>query len=310
MLLALALLRAAPEGRLRRWAGVYRALALVVLLCAFVPFALTQLRLAVYPQLDVPRASAPTMEHYGLSATAGRVALDMPAPPVGTSSGVQCPRNLEQGNLRFGRGSVERNTGVGRGDRSRAARRKASEEPGVIVQAGPGRPQWRYHQYSYSWSGPVEADATARFVISPPWLTRLWRLAGVLLSIALLLALTRTQLSSVPQWLRSRLPARAAVLLVGCVLGTSVTPRAEAASTPDPALLGELQTRLLARDEVRAAVCRHHRSGGERRGAPGRRAQRERTRSRRCCNTLGRPAVDSRCGAGRRQRGGLGLPGC
>ena len=53
VLLALALLRAAPEGRLRRWAQVYRALALVVLLCAFVPFALTQLRLAVYPQLDV-----------------------------------------------------------------------------------------------------------------------------------------------------------------------------------------------------------------------------------------------------------------
>ncbi len=59
VLLALALLRAAPEGRLRRWAQVYRALALVVLLFAFVPFALTQLRLAVYPQLDVPAPAAP-----------------------------------------------------------------------------------------------------------------------------------------------------------------------------------------------------------------------------------------------------------
>ena len=62
---------------------------------------------------------------------------------------------------------------------------ETGEEPGVIVQAGPGLPQWRYHQYGYSWTGPVEADAAARFVISPPWLTRLWRLAGILLSVLL-----------------------------------------------------------------------------------------------------------------------------
>ena len=249
ILLALALLRAAPEGRLRRWAQVYRALALVVLLCAFVPFALTQLRLAVYPQLDVGAPLPPVPADYGLGALVGHAELGVPAPPPETpaysveelAKAVNAPTSATRDRIQRSPVSVQEVVVTG----SRRSQ-ETGEEPGVIVQAGPGLPQWRYHQYGYSWSGPVEADATARFVISPPWLTRLWRLAGILLSVLLLLELTKTQVSSLPQWLRSRLPARLAVLLVGCVLGMSAVPRVEAASTPDPALLSELQTRLLA----------------------------------------------------------------
>src|SRR4029077_18593370 len=41
VLVALALLRAAPEGWLRRWARIYRLLALALLVLALVPFAVT-----------------------------------------------------------------------------------------------------------------------------------------------------------------------------------------------------------------------------------------------------------------------------
>jgi hypothetical protein len=248
VLLALALLRAAPEGRLRRWAQVYRALALVVLLFAFVPFALTQLRLAVYPQLDVAPAT-PLAADYGLGAMTARVELDMPASPEArVEGGVELAKSVNVPTLGAPRDRIQGSPVSVQEVVVTGARRsqEAGNEPGVIVQAGPGLPQWRYRQYGYSWSGPVEADATARFVISPPWLTRLWRLAGILLSVLLLLELTRTQLSSLPPWVRSRLPARLAVLLAGCLLGISAAPRVEAASTPDPALLSELQTRLLA----------------------------------------------------------------
>ena len=53
---------------------------------------------------------------------------------------------------------------------------------------GPGCREWHYHVYDYGWSGPVEASATVRFLISPPWLTRLWRLLGVAFSGLLLFA--------------------------------------------------------------------------------------------------------------------------
>src|SRR5262249_26342996 len=59
VLIALALLRAAPEGWLHRWARVYRVLALALLLFALVPFVVTQARLALYPQLESSLAERP-----------------------------------------------------------------------------------------------------------------------------------------------------------------------------------------------------------------------------------------------------------
>ncbi len=57
----------------------------------------------------------------------------------------------------------------------------AGYEPGVLVQSGPGLPDWEFRAYDYSWSGPVEEGATVQFIISPPWLTGLWRIAGLAL---------------------------------------------------------------------------------------------------------------------------------
>ncbi len=58
-LIALALLRAAPAGRLHKWIAAYRLLALGAVLLALVPFAITQVRLAVYPQLEALEESLP-----------------------------------------------------------------------------------------------------------------------------------------------------------------------------------------------------------------------------------------------------------
>ena len=51
LLVALALLRAAPEGRLRL-CGAYRLIAIALLIVVLVPFAIVQARLALYPQLE------------------------------------------------------------------------------------------------------------------------------------------------------------------------------------------------------------------------------------------------------------------
>ncbi len=79
-----------------------------------------------------------------------------------------------------------------------AERHTASQEyePDVLVQAGPWLPQWHYHVYDYGWSGPVEASATVRFLVSPPWLTRLWRLLGVAFSGLLLFGINAGRLVS------------------------------------------------------------------------------------------------------------------
>ncbi|MBS0378381.1 MAG: hypothetical protein JSS29_07845 [Proteobacteria bacterium] len=265
LLVALALLRAAPEGRLRRWAGAYRWLALALLLWLLVPFAVTQVRLAVYPQLET--FMAPPLRSAGIvNAPTEALAvkkLDAPPPPPAAAP---APYNgLLGGNpARDAASSSIQEVVV-----VTAERRTGTElEPGVQVQAGPGLPDWRYHAYEYGWNGPLEADATVRFLISPPWLTRLWRLAGVALSLLLLFRFARGDLPRVGSWLREHATPRAAavaVLLVCAVPG--VQSRAQAATTPDPQLLNELRTRLLAPPRCLpdcAAILDAHVEAGER----------------------------------------------
>ena len=239
VLIALALLRAAPAGRLLRWAGAYRLIALALLLLVLVPFAITQARLAVYPQLEASVGSGYPLEHV--------VRLDLAEPK--RDRRVQNVPTAAAPTPSAGRlSSTEALSAKSVAEIQVTASRRVSSdyyEPGVVVQAGPGLPDWQYHVYEFSWSGPVEANATARFLISPPWMTRLWRLLGIALCVWLLLELIRKDLPSLPAWLR-RSPLRgAAAPLMVLLVAFGAAPRAQASSTPDPAILSDLQTRLL-----------------------------------------------------------------
>ncbi|MGD9598060.1 MAG: hypothetical protein AB7G76_02205 [Steroidobacteraceae bacterium] len=231
LLAALALARAAPEGRLRRFATAYRTVSFALLALVLVPFMWQQLRLAIHPQLDALAARAAVVESVAASAApsadmampkvSGEVALSrapespVPAPPA-------------PGPERFA--------------------------PGTIVQTGPGIPSWRFVSYTYSWSGPVEPTQTARFVIAGPVAMSAWRVVGVLLLAALfawLLAIADGRLHRyVPPRLRSTLARSVAPWLAMATLALVVAPSPAAAQWPDATLLNELKTRL-----TRPAEC-------------------------------------------------------
>ena len=246
VLVAVALQRAAPEGRLRTWAAGTRVLVLALLLLVLVPFALRQVRLAVYPQLEaIPTGSLSGGSAGYAPVVASRIAIE---------GNVADEAKREGAVAHFQRSAAPASaatlparppleevavTGARRTETSRY-------EPGALVQAGPGVPSWSYNVYPYSWSGPVEESATARFLISPPWMTRLWRLLGVAFSALFFLELIRGELPALPEWRRARPPGGvvAAVLGVTLVLGAGQTVHAQ--STPAPTLIDELRTRLLA----------------------------------------------------------------
>jgi hypothetical protein len=240
VLLALGLVRVVAEGRLGRAVAAYRLLAWALLLIALVPFLIAQARLSVYPQLEtyVPRGQGVTLG----SMVAARVA---PVRPVDALAMRRLPAPAlvasQLASASVAAAPVEEVAVSGARDES-----SAGYEPGVLVQAGPGLPQWHYHVYDYSWSGPLEPNATVRFVISPPWLTRLWRLVGIVLSIWLVFELTRKDRLRLPDWLRREhfAPATAVLLGVVAAFGTAPPARAEEA-TPDPAVLEDLRARLL-----------------------------------------------------------------
>lgn len=239
VLVALALVRVVPGGRLSRLVAAYRVLALALLLVVLVPFLIGQARLTVYPQLETylsgePRAALAKYERAPIAGALeeAKVAVASPAeapPPISTA--VVSARSLNQPLADVVVSGARRESSAG-------------YEPGVLVQAGPGLPQWRYHVYDYSWSGPLEPNANARFLISPPWLTRLWRIAGIVLSVLLIAALTRGDIARLPDWLRRPWRGLAAVLLATAAAALGA-PQARADTTPAPALLDELRSRLL-----------------------------------------------------------------
>jgi len=277
LLAALAIARAAPEGRFRRFAGGFRTTSFLILALTLLPFMVTQIRYALYPQLtsdaqwSMPMpgthseyAAPEAMVGYADAAAAPAAdaaapaadAAAPPAPPLPLESDlmeegdVESPatRNLikkmaPQSNMAFGVNSAQ------------VVQRYAT---GTRLQAGPGIPAWQYNSYRYSWSGPVEAGDSVRFIYIGPIAMFLWRLLGVIALAVLFVWLAR--LSYGGNWklpgLRGDAPPDSApppastaavglpALLALGVLALGASSPSSAQSIPDSEMLGQLKQRL------------------------------------------------------------------
>ena len=244
LLVAIALMRVAPTGRLRQAVQAYLGLSVVVLVLVLVPFIAGQLRIAIYPQLE-PQYTA----EY---ATLAPPTEDMPAVPI--ESGVQ---HLESRPAAASFELADETRSVVADSleeiavtdaAGKAPRRFSRYAPNAVVQAGPGVPSWQWNSYRLTWSGPVDAAQSMRLIVLPRWAVtalRFFEVAMLLLFAAVLAAEIAGK--------RWRLPggpglgtARSSVLLgAGLVaLTMSMSPNAEA-QTPDRELLRELESRLL-----------------------------------------------------------------
>jgi hypothetical protein len=125
-------------GRLRVLLVGARLAAFVVLVAIAVPFAIGQVRMAVYPALE--RADA----------------LAFPA-ALAPASGI-----LAKGEM------AEQSLATSEADEGRAYERKPREaarkrarssyyapEPGALVSTGPGLPSWTWRSVRLGWNGPV-----------------------------------------------------------------------------------------------------------------------------------------------------------
>ncbi len=228
VVVAAALLRVAPEGKLRNFTRRYRWLSIAVLVLLLVPFTIGQLRLALHPQLELPVLGRNIDAAASGRVEFKRVAGAPAAPPRarGNASGLQALQEQVEltGSRQIG-GALSRYL------------------PGALVQTGPGLPDWSWNQYYLGFSGPVTQQQAVRLVLFGPLIVSAWRVASVALALALL-------------WLVAgrprRLPAglvrggvAAAVVLMALGLAPARPVAAQAASEfPSQALLDELKVRL------------------------------------------------------------------
>jgi len=246
LLIAIALLRVAPAGRLRKTVHTYQAISALALVLMLVPFFASQLRIAIYPQLEsqygAPGIAAPGRaggfadQMVPQSEVAGMVSVDSNAP-------VRSELMAKQSRVRSASAPEE----LAMAEKP-VALSYARYAPNAIVQAGPGIPSWRWNSYRLNWSGPVDADQSLRLVILPRWAVSLLRFAEVLVMLlfaALLAAEILQRRFALPGGLALGPSKASGFVAVGLLmLFMSASPIVEA-QTPDPELLQELQNRLL-----------------------------------------------------------------
>lgn len=243
LLAAMAIARAAPEGRFSQIAAHYRLASFLLLGLSLVPFAFLQVRLALHPQLETTTLWAMPQT----IVTARKAAVDEMATPV-AMDGAAPEAALEMdmpAEMRRKAVAPPESVVMSRSGGLNMLQKLQRYSAGTLIQAGPGIPAWQYNRYSYRWSGPVEAGQTVHFLYIGPVALFFWRIAGVSGLAALFVWLMRTSYGTALRLPAALAPAATmAVVLLSLALAA---PRpAAAAATPDPALLQELKTRLTA----------------------------------------------------------------
>ena len=253
--LVLALIaRALPKGRLSNVATGLRIAAAVLLLIIALPFAASQLRQALYPQLELSdsQAQRATVEFqrpsddYAAGNAIGEVQNDLPMapappPPSPPSSRSEQQETLDQivvtgSNIR--RVDAEPANPLISMKRTKINNRYSQS---TIVQTGAGEPGWQLgNLYRLNWSGPVLPDQQVRLVIASPWLVRLLRVVLVGVHGGLLWLLLRDV-----RWRRNAFSSTARVGMILLSISLFVAPVAQAQDYPPEALLQQLKARLI-----------------------------------------------------------------
>ncbi len=237
LLVAVALLRVAPEGRLYKIVRSYQLLSAAALVIALVPFIAGQLRVAIFPQLESQYNAYGLSDGYAEPELAFQMEEDAPGRMERKSLAVPSSSPVESATLE----EVVVTASKERQEFSRYA-------PNAIVQAGPGIPSWRWNTYSLSWSGPVDPEQTMRLVVLPRWLVSMLRFVEVglmLLFAGILAAEIANRRWTLPGGLALGRSQAAGMLATGlCVALLSASPVADA-QMPDAELLRQLEQRLM-----------------------------------------------------------------
>jgi hypothetical protein len=244
ILVVVALLRYLPEGKLRRIAKAYRVLMLTLLILMFIPFAVDQVRTALYPQLENTRIGfAP------LGPAAQKPAVNQRYEP-NIGAGGELPG--DDSEIRRGK---EPEVGLQPAPAERLSKKSEAYrsydlfslpsntllqriDAGALVQTGPGLPGWRWDSIYLSWNGPVSRAQEVGFYYLPPLANSVVKVVRVILVGLLGLLLAGVNLPAL------RPVPSAGLLMLALVLAVPAPP-VNASEFPSTDLLKELQTRLL-----------------------------------------------------------------
>lgn len=249
LFILIALLRLVPAGRLRMALNIAQLGTVVALLFVAIPFIVSEMRLAAYPQLALPSSSytnAPSRPQAGMIAEesmadfASAEVFEAEAP---AADGMMLERRVAKNTMLSSQLSAPAPRASKRKSQPPPRAQKFAADPNALVQTGPGIPNWRWRSLNLSWNGPVDQQQQVSITYISPTMNTVLHVLRVALLVALLIYIAGS--------LRLAVQPRAAnALLFACigVLGFSSLSAVDvhAADFPDKTMLNELQQRLLA----------------------------------------------------------------
>ncbi len=263
LLTVLGLLRVIPEGQ---WRTVMRGVlgaTLISFAIVAAPFAITQIRHAIYPQIayypvhyDEEGAMGgitrmmmeePASELLDTVQATAAPAAPPPAPEEAQALGMDgADKAVEQSVSRGAlRSTSEGGGGKRRADLGYGAPRKQLQDrdPNAVVQTGPGVPSRAFRTWELTWTGPVERGATIELWLIPPLLnSALAFLRVLLIGLLAFLLVRRAPFKAQPRGSSSTLGATVGAATALCL--ALISPAIVHADTPPPEILAELEARL------------------------------------------------------------------
>ena len=198
--------------RVAWWVRLVWRATLAAIAIALLPFAVGELRAALYPALEATqtyqRSTWPVSrsDKAPIETRIVEEAAEPPPPPpvnIATAPAAAAPPEALAGQVENKDGLQQNEAHAkSRGAPVRQIFKKADlssqssvapqaqlrdlrrQDPNAKIQTGPGLPDWRWQSYAVIWSGPVERLQRVTLWLEPPWVTRSMTVVALLLIAA------------------------------------------------------------------------------------------------------------------------------
>jgi hypothetical protein len=225
LLAVTALLRALPTGWMQRWLGYYRWASLLALVLIVLPYTITTVRTALYPQLEESAALRDTdgfgfglggaMQKYDAVPAAAPPGVPLPPPapsPVAAEPAMpadaavemsgkmeaeqanavlsdlaqQAERKMAPTQAMANKGSYSYGSAsVSGGLDAKRVANLRNIDPNSMIQTGPGLPSWQGKTVMLEWSGVITPEETANLWLVSPLIYSLLKVLGVAVMLVL-----------------------------------------------------------------------------------------------------------------------------
>ncbi len=237
---ASALLQVLPEGWMRKIARLWNGVSIIALVLVGIPFMVQQVRIGLYPQLDVP-----VERYYAAPLPASAPAVKARNEKVkGAKMDAVLSRSFDR---------IESASGLTIETDTVAA--PPIQDKNVLIQTGPGLPAWKWRSFTLKWNGAVAPSQILHLWLISPGANLLLALLRVLLIAALAAGVCGAKVWSERISLKRWLAACLFVFLMSGITAHAAAPALAAPDTaasrsfPPPELLKELQIRLLKKPD-------------------------------------------------------------